>query len=235
MDYRVELSERSPIRVLDRTIRGGLGRGNLGVVCAPAGVGKTAFLVDVALDELMRGHEVLHVALDQPLDRVRAYYDEIFRELLRSERAEHAAGIWDLMERGLRIQASVGRSLPLDALERAAGLFEDLSRVGPDVIVIDGFDWAAGSEADVRAIKSFGRKCEAEIWMSATVDPGPGTEPPWDFPAPLLRYQSLVDVLLELRGDRETVHVRLLKDRDSTTPRSVALDLDPTTLLLVRS
>ena len=52
--YRKELNERSPLRLLENSIHGGLGRGNLGVVVARHGVGKTAFLVGVALDDLLR-------------------------------------------------------------------------------------------------------------------------------------------------------------------------------------
>ena len=48
--HRKEINERSPMRVLEQSIHGGLGRGNLGVVVARHGVGKTAFLVGVALD-----------------------------------------------------------------------------------------------------------------------------------------------------------------------------------------
>ena len=47
--HRKELNERSPLRVLEESIHGGLGRGNVGVIVARKGVGKTAFLVGVAL------------------------------------------------------------------------------------------------------------------------------------------------------------------------------------------
>ena len=42
--HRKELNERSPIRVLEASIHGGLGSGNIGVVVARHGVGKTAKL-----------------------------------------------------------------------------------------------------------------------------------------------------------------------------------------------
>ena len=42
--YTKEINERSPLRVFERSIHGGLGKGNLGVVMSRAGVGKTAFL-----------------------------------------------------------------------------------------------------------------------------------------------------------------------------------------------
>ena len=65
-----ELTERSPMRVFENSIHGGLGAGNLGVVVARHGMGKTAFLVDIALDDLLRGRKVLHVD-DRPDDRAR--------------------------------------------------------------------------------------------------------------------------------------------------------------------
>ena len=53
--YRKELNERNPLRLFEHSIHGGLGRGNVGVVVARHGIGKTAFLVGIALDEAMRG------------------------------------------------------------------------------------------------------------------------------------------------------------------------------------
>jgi hypothetical protein len=37
--YRKDVNERSPMRVFEKSIHGGLGRGNVGVVAARAGVG----------------------------------------------------------------------------------------------------------------------------------------------------------------------------------------------------
>ena len=52
--YRKEINEQSPLRILEQSSHGGLGRGNLGVVMARAGENKTAFLVHIALDDLLR-------------------------------------------------------------------------------------------------------------------------------------------------------------------------------------
>ena len=44
----------SPLRILEKSAQSGLGRGNLGVLMARAGVGKTACLIHIALDKLFR-------------------------------------------------------------------------------------------------------------------------------------------------------------------------------------
>ena len=63
--FRKEAILQSPLRILDRSIRGGLGKGHLGVIMAPAGVGKSACLVQIGLDALLREKPVLHVAVGQ--------------------------------------------------------------------------------------------------------------------------------------------------------------------------
>jgi len=62
--YAKKVNERSPLRVFERSIHGGLGQGNLGVVLSRPGMGKSSFLVGIALDDLMRGRRVFHVALE---------------------------------------------------------------------------------------------------------------------------------------------------------------------------
>ena len=79
-----DLIQRSPLRTLDAALAGGLGKGNLGIVIARHGAGKTPFLVAVALDHLLRGERVLHVSLEQKVDHVRDFYDQIFEELVKS-------------------------------------------------------------------------------------------------------------------------------------------------------
>ena len=91
--YQKFLSARSPLRLLERGLHGGLGRGNVGLVLAGPGVGKTSFLVGVALDDLLRGDHVLHVALDQSVSHTRAYYDTVFHELAHSTHLEDEARI----------------------------------------------------------------------------------------------------------------------------------------------
>ncbi len=69
-----------PLRILESSTKGGLGAGKLGVVMARAGVGKTAFLVQIGLDDAMRERPVLHIALGQELEHVQSWYDALFDE-----------------------------------------------------------------------------------------------------------------------------------------------------------
>ena len=86
--YSKELNERSPLRLFEHSIHGGVGPGNIGVVVARHGLGKTAFLVGIAIDDAIRGRRVLHVSLDKTVDHMREFYDEIFMDLAHSANLE---------------------------------------------------------------------------------------------------------------------------------------------------
>jgi hypothetical protein len=229
-----EIHERSPLRVLDRSIHGGLGRGDLGVVCAGAGAGKTAFLVGVALDVLLRGCRVLHVALDQPVDRVRNYYDEILAELARAEEMEKPDAARLLVERNRRIHAYRRAAFSVEALARSLSFLRSHTDVHPDLIVVDGYDWGHGSEGEIAALRDLARSEDAVLWMSATLDRAGPVPHESGFPQPVGRFDALIDVLLRLKGADGTVHLSVLKGHGGAAPDSPGLDLDPTTLLLVK-
>lgn len=98
---RYEFKARNPIttghQVIDDLIQGGLGSGDLGVVIAPTGAGKSMVLVDLGAAALLAGKNVVHYTLELsdemvglrydaritevPLDSLKAMKDDIFDEI----------------------------------------------------------------------------------------------------------------------------------------------------------
>ncbi len=93
MVYREYLNARSPLRLLEKGLHGGLGAGNVGVLLGGRGVGKTAVLVGFALDEMLRGGRVLHACVDKSVAHVRAHYDTVFEDLASSTHLEDEATV----------------------------------------------------------------------------------------------------------------------------------------------
>ncbi len=102
---------RSPRTLLERDGHPGPGGGHLALVMARAGVGKTAFLVGIGIDALLSGQKVLHISLDCTVDKIRDWYDDLLREMLRREKKlEHRAALQLELERRRNIHTKVGRS-----------------------------------------------------------------------------------------------------------------------------
>lgn len=227
-----ELNDRSPLRLLEQSIHGGLGRGNLGVVVAQAGMGKTAFLVGVALDDLMRDRKVLHVALDEPVDKIRDYYDEIFMDLAGSSNLEDSGNERLRVERNRNIHTYSGSTFSVAKLREAIAFLHTYMDFDPQTIIIEGYPFAAATLADLGALRQVAREINAELWMSAVA----GRHSPVverSVPEPVAHLASACDVILSMQPGGGVVHLRLLKDHDNPEVSDSHVALDPNTLLLI--
>lgn len=227
-----ELNERSPLRLLEQSIHGGLGRGNLGVVVAQAGVGKTAFLVGIALDDLMRGRKVLHVAIDEPVDKIRGYYDEIFMDLARSSGLEDIGNERLKVERNRNIHTYVGKAFSISKLREAIEFLRTHMHFDPEALIIDGFRFEKATVADLEALRQLAREINGELWMSAVI---PRKFPVEEraIPEPVAHFTDALDVILSMESGSGVVHLRLLKDHENPDVSDSHVALDPTTLLLI--
>src|SRR6185503_14550054 len=157
-----ELNERNPLRLFEHSIHGGLGRGNIGVVVARHGIGKTAFLVGIALDEAMRGRKTLHVSLDKTVDHMREFYDEIFMDLA------HSAGLEDLatarldMERHRMIHTYAGGAFTTAKLRHSIEFLKDVAHFEPACLILEGFAFEHSTLADIEALRQLAEEFKVE-------------------------------------------------------------------------
>ncbi|MFQ5669185.1 MAG: hypothetical protein ACE5HD_01545 [Acidobacteriota bacterium] len=232
MDPR-QLGTRSPLRLLEQTIHGGLGQGNIGVVVARHGIGKTALLVEVALDSLIHGGKILHVSLQQTVDQIRAYYDEIFNDLAHTRDLEN---VWQVrldLERNRRIHSHLDGKFSEETLQKTLAFMRTYTDFSPSMILVDGFNFEEITDAILGGLRRLAHGFEAELWMTAVTT----RDAPHDqhgVPEPVARVASSVDVILRLAHDGDRVHVSLLKDHARSDVPRLKLALDPRTLLLVK-
>jgi len=230
MRYRKFLTARSPLRVLEKGLHGGLGQGNVGLVLAGRGVGKSSFLVGVALDDLLRGGRVLHVALDQTVAHVRDYYDTVFAELRATTQLADGAVVQGEIEqlRSIRAVASAGFSA---AKVREAVQLTEAAGGKPSAVIVDGWDVARASAADLDALSALAKEIPAEIWVSAQSP----SEKIAALPAGFAAARDKFAVILALEPEAGAVGLRALKDHENPNPETLRVALDPRTLLLKRS
>jgi hypothetical protein len=234
--YKKEVNEHSPLRILEQSIHGGLGTGKLGVVMARAGAGKTALLVQVGLDDLMRDKQVLHIALGQSLDHVLSWYDALFDDLSRIYKLDDRDTVRASIGKNRVIQAYGDHQLPPDRLERVLTMYATVLKLKPSAILIDGYDWEqpkARVEIEVRHFKSVAERLGAELWMTAQTHRSVTGAHPTKLTAPCEAFQELIDVALFLEPHGVECALRLLKDHEDATPPETHLLLDMNTMRIV--
>ncbi len=231
--HRKEVNERSPMRVLEHSIRGGLGRGNIGVVVARPGLGKTAFLVGIAMDYLLRGQKVLHVSLDHTVEKVRDYYDDIYAEIAHKRELEDVWKVRVEMERNRRIHCYPPDKFSAAKLREAIGFMKDHGEFEPVAIVIDGWNFQDKTVENIRKLRGIAEELQAEVWMSATTH-RESERNERGVPEPVAHMEGELDVILSMAHDGNSVHVGLHKDHENPDVTDMKLALDPTTMLLCR-
>jgi hypothetical protein len=228
--YKKFLNARSPLRLLEKGLHGGLGKGNLGLVLAGHGVGKTACLVGIALDDLLRGGHVLHVSLDHTVSHVRTFYDTVFEDLASSTHLEDGARVHADMERRRSIRAYPRQGFSPAKLREAIKV-ESEAGARPELVIVEGFDLESAPDGEVAELASLARELDAELWLSAALDEE------WvdGVPAALAPIQDQLSVILALEPTPDAVRLRALKDHENPDVSALHVALDPRTLLLTRS
>lgn len=231
--YRKELNERNPLRLFEHSIHGGLGQGNIGVVVARHGIGKTAFLVGIALDEAMRGRKTLHVSLDKTVDHVREFYDEIFMDLAHSAHLEDLPAERLEMERNRIIHTYVEKSFTIHKLRHSINFLKEYAHFEPTCLVLEGFDFDKLTLEDMEGFRELAQTLNVEVWMAAVTHRGvPLNE--HGIPEPISKLSGAISVIVQMSDDSDGVRLSLLKDHDNPNVAKLTLALDPGTMLLVK-
>ena len=227
-----DLISRSPLRILENSIHGGLGKGNIGALASRKGVGKTACLVHIATDKLFQGKPVIHVSYASRVDHIVSWYEDIFRQLAAGADPEAAADLHDeLVKRRVIMNFNQAGMRTEQVLRSLEALIQD-GKFPAETVIVDGFNFSEDSADDLARFKDFAGRMGVEVWFSASLK---GAEPLFDergFPRELGCCLDHIDVLITLHNLKDRVQMRLVKDNGYPAPAELGLSLDPKTLLI---
>ena len=227
-----ELIQRSPVRIFEKSIHGGLKSGGLGIIASRKGVGKTAVLVQIAIDKLLQGKKVIHVSFSQHTDYVIAWYEDIFAEIAKKKNLEHALDIKnDIVKNRVLMNFNQDGVTSDQILRSLRALIVDGS-FKADALIIDGFDFTRTSVNRIAEIKKFASELGLEIWYTCTVV---GDDPVFDkrnVPIVLKDFIDLIEVVVILEPKQDFIQFSVSKDYDVFNPHALELKLDTKTLLI---
>ncbi len=227
------LISRSPLRILEKTIHGGLGKGRIGVLAARKGVGKTACLVHIATDKLFQGKPVIHVSYAVRVDYIIDWYEDIFKELSRTKGGETAEDLHDEIVRRRVIMNFKQDGIKTEQVLRSVESMIVTGNFAADTIIVDGYEFGRPEcLEDLRKFREFASRLGLEVWFSASLK---GEEPLFDdrgVPRELASYLPEMDVLITLRAEADNVRLNLVKDHEYPVAKGLHLHLDPKTLLI---
>jgi hypothetical protein len=227
-----ELNERSPLRILEKSTHGGLGKGNIGVICARKGVGKTACLVHIATDRLLRGLQVIHVSFAADTGHIMSWYEDIFSEIARTFSLDSARQVHDEIRKHRIVMNFNQEGIGLARVIRSIQAMIRDGRFSADCLVVDGYDFARTRQEELREIRAFAVEHDLEIWFSVSLGEEEARSP--GIPAYLQDVSDEIAVIIRLQPADGHIGLKLLKDHEQRVSQQLELMLDPKTLLIVR-
>jgi hypothetical protein len=208
------------------------GPGELAIVLAHAGVGKTACLTHIALEYLLAGSPVLHVAIGEQPDGIRTWYRELLKSRLAASTAGDAAR-WQKRIEPLRfILTFAANAFDMDKLALSYHNLTEEARFSPALIILDGFDLERETRVTLEELKRFAAQGGVPLWMAARMHSQEAVVNARGVPYPCHETDDLFRAILLLESTPEAIRLVVIKDGDRYRPGHPPLFLNPQTFLL---
>ncbi|KGE71853.1 hypothetical protein [Spirochaeta lutea] len=224
---KAELVKRSPLRIMEKSTRGGVEAGNIGVIASPRGVGKTACLVHIATDKLLQGKHVIHLSFAAKTDHIIDWYEAVYKEIATNRNLESAVEVHDELVKNRVILNFNQHDVTIDQIEKSIEALISEGHFAADLLVIDGYDFDKGSVGTFEALKGFAAKHNLTVWATADIEKNTG-----GIPKELSNFEQVLSVLIDLEDEKNHIKLNLRKDHDRIVDEDLHLILDSKTLLI---
>ncbi|MBF0468104.1 MAG: hypothetical protein HQK61_04350 [Desulfamplus sp.] len=226
---RKDLIQKSPVvQILGSEY---LDQGRFGTVISRAGVGKTQFLVQIAISWLLEGKKVIHISLDDPIDKINLRYKEGYNNLIDSVGyidPQKATRLWeDLAPCKFGITCQENTFSPHNIRDYLVSLKKNGLEI-PSMIVVDGLDFDRDCSAVLNKLSELAGEFSLALWFSmkshreeAFTDQG--------FPIQLDKVKDLFEKAIYLQPKEDKIEVVILKDGAKVNERHL---IDPATMMI---
>ena len=223
--------EVSPLKVLEKSSQKGLGKGNLGVLMARAGVGKTACLIHIAFDKLFRKEKLVHISLVDVPEKITSYYNVIFYDLVKALDMKNEHEIRMLFERNRMILSYLNQSFEIGRLRRNLKNLVANIELNPDTLIVDGLDFSRAGRDIFEGFKEIAGEFQVEIWFSALSHRHITEVNERGIPYPCNHLDEFFSIILQLQPSQSGIFLKLLKDHENEIAGDAGVRLDPNTFL----
>jgi hypothetical protein len=224
-----DLMLRNPLRLMGRENEAIVPEGGFGAVLARAGVGKTALIVQVALNTMLQQKNVLHVSLNDPVDKVTLWYREVLNSMAYQYHVHQIKELWESIQMHRFIMTFQVEGFSVPTLEERVKDLTEQQIFNPHMVIIDGLPFDGRLRTPLEGLKAFSERHRLHLWFTVTTHrhEAPGAD---NFPVQLAAVADLFDAVIELKPEGKKINICCLKGGQAEG----ACDqlLDPSTMLI---
>lgn len=226
-----ELILKDPLNFLGYETDDLIQKGNFGAVMSRAGVGKTAFLVQIGISGMLKDNRVLHVGIQDPVDKVNLWYQEMFTNLTQGHETKKVRELWESLL-NLRFIMTF-ETETFDFMKLIARIDELVAQhiFIPQVMILDGLSIDTANPSELKHFKEYARTKNFMVWFSIRshrhhADDPLGILKQWEGGNP-----NLFEMVIQLLPDKDKILVKRLAP-DGEIQERPPLFLDPSTMMI---
>lgn len=219
---------QNPLQHIGVETEGTMPDGGFGAVLARSGVGKTSFLVQMALYSMLRQKHALHISFEDPVDKICVWYKEMFQQIARAYQIAQPRQLWETV---LPCRFIMTFRVDRFSVKRLTERMHELSAQDifvPQQMFIDGFPFDDTAHNSLDELKQLAREKSINIWFTVRThrdEPGGSAAIP-----PYLETSiDLFDMIFLLEPDGKDIFVKPLKGGTSEQPQLV---MDPASMFI---
>jgi hypothetical protein len=203
---------KNPMKFIKEDTNHLLGDGQFGAVLARAGEGKTSFLMHLALDNLLRGKNVLHICLGQPIKKVCLWYEEVLLRISDQYELDNTNVMWEMI---LPHRFIMTFNIDDFSVKRLEERLNDLTEQGiffPQIVLLDGLPFE-NAQASLSKLKTLANEHGFSAWFTVVTHRENNIGKPDDIPSPISQISDLFEVILKLKPEGREINVQLIKGK----------------------
>jgi hypothetical protein len=232
-----ELVLNNPLRALglEEKVKGD--NQSLGLVMSRPGLGKTAILVQIALDSMMRGNKVLHVSIGESIDKAKSWYNDILSLITKGKNIENIHEVISEILHNRMIMTFKETSFSQAKLEERLDDMVKQNIYKPECLIIDGYDFNENSRDALIGLKKFMKEQGLKmVWFSAVSHREDGRKSTnGGVPAPCHKVDDLFETVLMIKPENDNVYLDIIKCASCAVDAGMTLALDPSTMLIMKA
>ena len=219
-----DLINHSPVRLFEKISDGGLKSGQMGLITAKKGLGKTSVLVQFGLDALIQDKPLVHVSFDQHSSNVITWYENVLSEIGKEK---NFGDTTELNESIVSNRIILNFNQENFTLPKVVRTIKALKEGGTNIsaIVVDGADFSKISKEDIASVADYVKSEKIVAWFSDTNEAAKLSE---TVSKDFLPYFSTVG---HLASSGNSVELTVLKSDDKEI-EPVSLKIDSKTMLM---
>lgn len=160
---KIELLASSPVRFFEPT-GAALDEGEIGLLTAKKGLGKTSILVQFGIDTLLKDKAIVHVSFNQKSENVITWYSSVLAEICKSHRVD----VDELSDELFRNRTILNFNQNTFTLPKVVNTLKALKDNGIklETIIVDDLDLLKTEASDLNCFCDFIKEEKMTAWFS---------------------------------------------------------------------